>query len=70
VELGRAPDFVMATALLKDGVSRSRPVFAYPVQARYRGRGDINDARNFVGSAPKSAPMDSYEWAGAAINPR
>ncbi len=30
VELGQAPDFVMATALLKDGISRSRPVFAYP----------------------------------------
>jgi Tannase and feruloyl esterase len=69
VELGRAPDFVMATALLKDGVSRTRPVFAYPVQARYRGRGDVNDARNFAASAPKRAPMDSYEWAGAANNP-
>jgi feruloyl esterase len=56
----------MATASLKDGVSRSRPVFAYPVQARYRGRGDVNDARNFKASAPKNAPMDLYDWAGAA----
>ena len=66
VELARAPDYVMATALLKDGVSRSRPVFAYPVQARYRGRGDVNEAGNFKASAPKNAPMDLYDWAGMA----
>jgi hypothetical protein len=69
VELGRAPDFVMATASLPDGVARSRPVFAYPVRARYRGRGDVNDARNFDASVPKSAPMDLYDWAGAANAP-
>jgi hypothetical protein len=68
VELGHAPDYVMATALLKEGASRSRPVFAYPVQSRYRGRGDVNDARNFQGIAPKSAPVDLYDWAGAASN--
>lgn len=68
VELGHAPDSVMATALLKEGGSRSRPVFAYPVQSRYRGRGDVNDPRNFAASTPKSAPMDLYDWAGAASN--
>jgi hypothetical protein len=66
VELGHAPDYVMATALLEGGTARTRPIFAYPVQARYRGRGDINDPRNFAASAPKSAPMDLYDWAGAA----
>src|SRR5580704_14919685 len=69
VELGRAPDYVTATASLQGGVSRTRPVFAYPVQARYRGRGDVNDARNFAASVPKSAPMDLYDWAGAANAP-
>jgi len=69
VELGRAPDHVIATALLKEGGVRSRPVFAYPVQARYRGRGDVNDPRNFVASAPTSAPMDLYDWAGASNDP-
>ena len=68
VELGHAPDSVMATALLKEGGSRSRPVFAYPVQSRYRGRGDVNDPRNFAASTPKSAPMDLYDWAGAPSN--
>jgi hypothetical protein len=69
VEQAHAPDYVMATALLSEGGSRSRPVFAYPVQARYRGRGDVNDPRNFAASAPKSAPMDLYDWAGAPNNP-
>jgi hypothetical protein len=69
VEVGRAPDYVIATALLKEGGSRSRPVFAYPVQAHYRGRGDVNDPRSFLGSAPKSAPMDLYDWAGAEGTP-
>ena len=33
-------------------VSFSRPVYPYPIRARYKGRGDPNDARNFkpVGS--------------------
>jgi feruloyl esterase len=65
VELGREPDFIMATATLKDGSVRKRPVFAYPVQTRYRGRGDINDPRNFVGRVPKREPLDLYQWAGA-----
>jgi len=66
VELGRAPDQIMATAVLKDGATRKRPVFAYPVQTRYRGRGDVNDARNFAGRAPRRAPQDLYDWAGAS----
>jgi feruloyl esterase len=65
VETGKAPDQVIASAILKDGVIRRRPVFAYPVHARYRGRGDVNDHRNFVGQAPKSPPNDRYNWAGA-----
>lgn len=65
VETGKAPDQLLATAELKDGSIRRRPMFAYPVKARYRGRGDVNDPRNFVGQAPVQAPNDLYEWAGA-----
>jgi Tannase and feruloyl esterase len=65
VETGKAPDQVMASAVLKDGTIRRRPVFAYPVKARYRGRGDVNDPRNFIGQAPKQPPNDRYDWAGA-----
>jgi pimeloyl-ACP methyl ester carboxylesterase len=50
VEKGVAPDSVVATASNPGyfGVeSRSRPLCAYPKQARYKGSGDINDAANF-----------------------
>ncbi len=66
VEAGRAPDSLIATATLKDGRVRKRPIFAYPVQARYRGRGDINDPGSFVGRAPNREPVDLYDWAGAS----
>ncbi len=65
VERGAAPDHVVATALLPGGSVRRRPVFAYPVQAHYVGRGDLNDASNFVGRAPAGAINDLYDWAGA-----
>jgi len=31
----------------KPEVVRTRPVCAYPKQARYKGTGDVNDAANF-----------------------
>jgi feruloyl esterase len=65
VELGMAPDQVIASAILKDGTLRKRPVFAYPVKARYRGRGDLNDPGNYVSQSPAHAPEDLYDWAGA-----
>ena len=34
-------------------VYRTRPVCAYPKQARYKGTGDINDAANFECVDPK-----------------
>jgi Tannase and feruloyl esterase len=67
VELGKAPDQVLATAVLPGGAIRKRPMYAYPVQTRYRGRGSVNDAANFEGKMPKKPPMDLYEWAGTEI---
>jgi hypothetical protein len=64
-ELGMAPDQLIATAVLKDGSIRRRPMFAYPVQARYRGRGDVNDPQSFVGHTPRQSTDDLYAWAGA-----
>ncbi len=37
----------------KDQISFSRPQYPYPLQARYKGRGDPNDAANFTPVAPK-----------------
>jgi hypothetical protein len=64
VEAHEAPDSVVATAVLEDGKIRTRPVFAYPVRATYRGSGDIKAANNFVGHMPAVATDDLYEWAG------
>lgn len=50
VEKGQAPDAVLATASNPGyfGVAaRTRPLCPHPLQARYSGSGDINDAANF-----------------------
>jgi pimeloyl-ACP methyl ester carboxylesterase len=58
VEKGQAPDRVIATARLganadvpaswqSGGKSRTRPLCPYPLEARYAGSGDVNDAANF-----------------------
>jgi hypothetical protein len=52
VELGIAPDRIIATKLKDDadpasGVIRTRPLCAYPRVARYRGAGSTDDASNF-----------------------
>jgi hypothetical protein len=54
----------MAAALLNGGAVRRRPVFAYPVQARYRGHGEVNDPASFSARSPAVAPNDLYDWAG------
>jgi hypothetical protein len=65
VESGKAPDQVIATAQMQDGKLRTRPVYAYPMRARYKGAGDTNDARNFEGAMPSPPPNDAYPWVGA-----
>jgi len=50
VEEGRAPSTLTATRQAA-GVTRTRPLCAYPLVARYRGTGSTDDAANFVCSA-------------------
>ena len=47
VEQGTAPDSIMATHATAGVVDRSMPLCTFPQQARYRGRGDVNDAANW-----------------------
>lgn len=48
VEEGVAPEEIVAVRLDKNGaVDRSRPLCAYPAQAKYAGSGDTNVAANF-----------------------
>jgi feruloyl esterase len=63
VERDRAPDSVLAVATLDGGKIRRRPLFAYPVRARYLG-GDVDDPGSFAGQAPDQPPDDHYDWVG------
>jgi feruloyl esterase len=79
VENGVAPDSVIANASSPGyfGVdSRSRPLCAYPKQARYNGSGDINDASNFTCEGngkswnnPASGNGNSAPGGGNSNNP-
>lgn len=65
VEGGAAPAGIVGSAILEDGTARSRPVYAYPTEARYVGRGDINVAKNFRPVRPTREPNDRFDWLGA-----
>jgi feruloyl esterase len=52
VESGQAPDELIVSRLSNGVVERSRPVFAYPTLARYRGTGDPTKAGSFVRQEP------------------
>src|SRR6266850_6011080 len=47
VEEGEAPEKIIATRIDNGDVVRQRPICPFPAQAAYKGRGDINDAKNF-----------------------
>lgn len=48
VEQGKAPAQMIASHKAADGkVDRTRPICAYPTQAKYKGAGSIDDAANF-----------------------
>lgn len=65
VEQGAAPDKVVAVGRDSAGtVTRTRPVFPYPLEARYDGTGSIDDAANFRPVAPSRPPHDVVAWAG------
>lgn len=67
VESGVAPDGIVGAAILGDGTVRTRPVYPYPVQARYKGSGDIDAAASFKPVRPQHAPDDHFGWVGAGI---
>jgi hypothetical protein len=48
VEKGQAPDKLIAGKLSNGIVERTRPVFPYPILARYSGKGDPKQADSFV----------------------
>jgi feruloyl esterase len=48
VEKGQAPDVMIASRLVNGVVERSRPIYPYPLLARYSGTGDPKQAASFV----------------------
>jgi Tannase and feruloyl esterase len=48
VEHGRAPEKLIAGRREQDVIQRTRPVYPYPIIARYSGRGDPRRADSFV----------------------
>ncbi len=48
IETGTAPDQILSSKVVDGKVVRTRPLCAYPMVARYKGTGDMDDASNFV----------------------
>jgi feruloyl esterase len=65
VEKGNAPEKMIATHSTAGKVDRSRPLCTYPMVARYKGTGSIDDAANFacVADAP-AAPRKTTSTGG------
>lgn len=54
VEKGEAPDKLIAGRMRKGAIERTRPLFPYPVLARYSGKGDPTRAESFTPFDPTS----------------
>lgn len=48
VEKGQAPDVMLASQVAAGATVRTRPIYPYPVLARYSGQGDPKQASSFV----------------------
>nr|WP_275405031.1 tannase/feruloyl esterase family alpha/beta hydrolase [Crenobacter caeni] len=80
VERGMAPDMIIASQTAGKAASggfsdptaggnsgkviRTRPLYPYPQQARYRGHGDINDATNFEPVIVPGLIDGRIDWLG------
>ena len=79
VEDGVAPEQIIATQYKEGdaskGIQRQRPLCAYPKAAKYKGSGDINDAKNFTcvprsrafvtpGEADMAQIRNALKWRG------
>jgi hypothetical protein len=52
VEKGQAPDVMIASRVVNGVTERSRPIYPYPLLARYSGQGDPTDASSFAPHDP------------------
>ncbi|MBM7784242.1 tannase/feruloyl esterase family alpha/beta hydrolase [Tenggerimyces flavus] len=74
VERGKAPERIVAAGTDNPWnpggpVVRTRPVFPYPLVAKYDGSGSIDDERNFVAGKPIVNPKyDQIDWLGEYLS--
>jgi hypothetical protein len=54
VEKGQPPDVMIASRIVNGVTDRSRPVYPYPLIARYSGTGDPKEPASFIAHDPKS----------------
>jgi tannase/feruloyl esterase len=64
VENKAAPSKVVASQPANGTVVRTRPVFPYPLVARYDGTGSTDDATNFTATQPEHPSNDHFPWLG------
>lgn len=48
-------------------VDRTRPVYPYPLTAKYNGTGSIDDAANYSAGAANPVPAVELKWLGASF---
>lgn len=72
VELGQAPDklIVSGPSPLNPDLTRTRPVFTYPLRAVYAGKGNIDDATSFSSAAPTAEANSDLHWIGEFLYDR
>jgi feruloyl esterase len=52
VEQNKAPEVIVAGHATNGLIDRTRPLCAYPLEAKYKGAGSTDDAANFVCAIP------------------
>jgi len=52
VEMGKAPEVLVASHATAGKIDRTRPLCTYPQVAKYKGTGSIDEAANFTCAAP------------------
>lgn len=55
------------TKASRSKVDRTRPVYPYPITAKYEGVGSIDDAKNFTAGPPAPAAPAQLQWLGSSF---
>ena len=62
---GAAPESAAPAAPAQ--IIRTRPVFPYPMIARFKGSGSSDDAANFEAAMPTTAMQEKFNWMGSSF---